>query len=338
MRIYGQDDLPAEGSPEGRDGLNFLLGSGTYPSHYNTPRRQPRALVTGDRGFVGRHMHKKLMEEGYSVRGIDLKLGEDALDFFRDSNESFDLIVHCAYHVGGRESIDGLNMNLALNLQLDAAMFQYALRTGSSRVLYFSSSAAYPVRLQTGKPQVPLLETDLMHSSGMSMTPDAGYGWAKQTGEHMAEQARKMGLDVHVVRPMSGYGEDQDLCYPFPAIVRRAMYGDFTVWGPKEQTRDWIHIDDIVDACMAIIDADYQKPVNLATGIGTTMGDLLKLARFLYDQRVVKTEEIFFDESKPTGVLYRVGSPMGLWNIYRPKVTLNQGVLRAIEAIERTEG
>ena len=291
------------------------------------------ALVTGSAGVVGRHMVAKLRESGYAVKELDLKTGQDCLDYFRSSWHSYDLIVHCAYNVGGRESIDGVNMNLSKNLILDAEMFNYALRTGAGHVLYFSSSAAYPTFLQTNAwCGVPLLEDDMDGAN-----PDAGYGLAKVAGEGLAVQVRRMGLSVSVVRPFSGYGSDQDDCYPFPSIVKRAMSGDFTVWGPPEQTRDWINISDIVEACMEMIENKIPGPVNLCTGVGTTMGDLLRLARFLYNQEVISEDDIFFDLSKPTGVIHRVGDPERLNLFFKAKVSLARGILEAIEKYESLE-
>lgn len=297
-----------------------------------------RALVTGSSGFVGRHMVEALDARGYQVEECDIKDGSDARDLFRASDERYDLIVHAAYLVGGRESIDGLNLNLATNISLDGEAFNYALRTGAGRLFYFSSSAAYPIRLQRGDIPHSLRESDIelnptaTRSSEMRHAePDAHYGWGKITGEKMAVQARKMGLNVHVVRPFSGYGEDQGMEYPFPSIVDRALSGDHVVWGPKEQTRDWIHIDDIVDACMRIIELNYQKPVNLCTGRGTTMGELLaKAVKQAYGIRLEESD-IFFDEKKPTGVIHRVGNPERFFSeVYRPRITLAEGIRRAL--------
>lgn len=298
----------------------------------------PKALVTGSSGFVGRHIIDALDARGYQIDECDIKNGSDARDLFRSSDERYDLIVHAAYLVGGRESIDGLNLNLATNISLDGEAFNYALRSRAGRLLYFSSSAAYPIRLQRGDIPHSLRESDIVlnltadQSAGArDATPDAHYGWGKITGEKMAVQARKMGLNVHVVRPFSGYGEDQGMEYPFPSIVERALAGDYTVWGPKEQTRDWIHIDDIIDACMRIIETNYQKPVNLCTGRATTMGELLaKAVRQAYGIQL-KESDIFFDEKKPTGVTHRVGNPDRMFSeVYRPRISLAEGIRRAL--------
>jgi nucleoside-diphosphate-sugar epimerase len=227
-----------------------------------------RALVTGSAGFVGRHMVVELERRGYEVSPCDIAYRQGARrqrEYVKDANRifkpssdlklskvQFDLVVHCAFHVGGRAAIDGVNTNFAKNLQLDAAMFEWAVRTKQKRVLYFSSSAAYPVDLQDKHYQRHhsgdrLKETDvdlgmLPPDYDLSPMPDSNYGWAKLTGERLAEDSRKSGLAVTVVRPFSGYGEDQSLDYPFPSIVKRAAAGDLSVWGPPGQTRDWIHI------------------------------------------------------------------------------------------------
>ena len=119
------------------------------------------ALVTGSAGFVGRHLGAELRRRGWDVEEWDLFEHRDALDVFRDDDAPrFDLVVHCAYHVGGRAAIDGEPRLLAKNLELDAGMFDWAYRTRQRRVLYFSSSAAYPIGLQDGGPESRQLSED----------------------------------------------------------------------------------------------------------------------------------------------------------------------------------
>jgi len=289
-----------------------------------------RALVTGSSGFIGSAFVDHLDGLGWDVNVKDIVTDGDAIDFFRSGwSMQYDLIVHAAYTVGGRVTIDGNNMALANNLALDAAAVQYALQTGS-RLLYFSSSAAYPVRLQNGDIPRKLREYDLDTRDFRTFLPDAHYGWAKLTGERLVQQAQTLGLNAHIVRPFSGYGENQTLDYPFMSIVSRAVEGDFSVWGPPEQTRDWIHIDDMIDACMAIIKADYQKPINLCTGRGTTMGQLMQRAYRAWARQDLPDDAITYQLDKPTGVIHRVGHPGKLFDIYRPKISLNEGIRRAL--------
>lgn len=310
-----------------------------------------KALVTGSAGLLGRHFCHHLRHTGWEVETADLLNGEDAHDIFSDcarlyhhyDTSIYDLVVHAAYHVGGREAIDGVNVNLVRNLELDAAMFRWALTTKQRRVIYFSSSAAYPVEYQTqqwikrwGNREGRLKEEDI--SLAHPLPPDAGYGWAKLTGEHLAKMARANGLSVTVVRPFSGYAEDQDLDYPFPSIAERVLLGEYHVWGPRGQTRDWIHISDVVEAVMAVMESGTEDPVNICSGAGVEMGDLMTMmihqAHDLDPRHYPRGQdvEVGYLEDKPTGVFHRVGNSERMLEYYTPRVGLEEGVFRALSA------
>lgn len=290
-----------------------------------------KALVTGSAGFVGRHMTEALKSRGWDVHGCDIArpqalLSDNAHHQFRYNRDRYDLVVHAAAAGPHRAAIDGTPMNLAVDLQLDAAMFGWAVRTGS-RVLYLSSSAAYPVALQSAFAGGRRLREDDLRWGQSIGRPDANYGWTKLTGELLAEQAAEAGLPVHVVRPFSGYGADQSQHFPFPAIVDRARRGDLTVWGPPGQTRDWIHISDVVAGALAVVDADERRPVNLCTGRGVEMGHL---ALLVAEQAGLKPSDVTYLEDKPTGVHYRVGSPLRMNEHYTATVSIEEGVRRAL--------
>ncbi len=286
------------------------------------------ALVTGSSGFVGRHMVAELLRRSYHVTCVDLQIRLDALDFFRQSKNVYDLVVHCAYHVGGRAAIEYEPRMLALNLQLDSAMFDWAVRTKQNHVLYFSSSAAYPVRYQSegsrfllGEDIIGFKQYDLEH-------PDADYGWAKLTGERLARNARAEGISVSIVRPFSGYGSDQSNDYPFGAFLSRALNESdpFEIWGSGAQVRDWIHIDDVINGALKIVDSNIDAPVNLCTGMGTSM---LELAYMICKEVGYEPEYQTFPDA-PHGVNYRVGSPAFLNNFYTPKISIEEGVARSV--------
>lgn len=315
-----------------------------------------RALVTGAAGFVGRHITAALIESGWLVDGYDLD-GEaitlaveeleqrtavrprihrlDALRVFHEHGTRYDLVVHAAAVVGGRTMIEGRPLELAaIDLELDAALWRWALRTGPGRVVYLSSSAAYPVRYQTDDVRAWLREDMLDPLDGLWLEPDATYGLVKLVGERLAVEARAAGIPVTVVRPFSGYGEDQALDYPFPSFIARAVAGDgrangdraFEVWGTGEQVRDFIHIDDVVAGILRLVELEVDGPVNLGTGRPTSF---LELARLVcnaagYDP-VIRTHP-----TAPTGVAYRVANVDELHRHYRPRITLEEGIRRAL--------
>lgn len=287
-----------------------------------------RVFLSGHRGFVGRHLHAALEARGDDVTGIDLVDGDDALDFFRTDDTKHDIAFHCAAIVGGRASIDGSPLGVATNLALDAWYMRWLIRTGTPRAVYFSSSAAYPVGLQQPGDVRRLYEEDINLSCHEE--PDATYGLAKVTGEKLAQYAEAEGCRILVPRPFSGYGEDQDEVYPFPAFIARAKRRDdpFEIWGDGSSTRDWIHIDDLIGATLALLDHDVTGPVNLGWGRATSFDDLA---------RIVCTAAGYQPQLKhradaPRGVHHRVCDPTRMLNHYVPAVTLEEGVRRALES------
>jgi nucleoside-diphosphate-sugar epimerase len=299
-----------------------------------------RAMVTGSAGFVGRHIVDRLVADGFDVSLCDLGYpwpnSIDCRTVFAEDTTRYDLVVHCAAVVGGRAKIDGEPLAIADNLSIDAAAMQWALRTRPHHFIYFSSSAAYPVYLQNAKPKSggeaylnprKLVESDIDHK--LPELADQTYGLCKLVGERLAAIVNAEGVPVHVFRPFSGYGADQSADeYPFPSFIDRAVRKErpFTIWGTGDAVRDWVHVDDIVNAVMCAVNGDILGPVNLCTGIPTTFNDLARTVcgaagyTPLYDRKL----------GAPTGVAYRVGDPTLLNTFYTPQITLQEGIERAL--------
>ena len=287
-----------------------------------------RVLLTGNRGFVGRHLERELVERGHTVTGIELAHPYlyDALDFFREDDRRWDLAIHCAAIVGGRASIDGSPLGVATNLALDSWYMRWLVRTKTPRAVYFSSSAAYPVELQGETASWQLHESFI--NLDEPELPDATYGWAKLTGERLAQYATAEGCQILIPRPFSGYGEDQDPCYPFPAFADRARRREdpFTIWGDGSSCRDWIHIEDLVGATLTLLDEGVAGPVNLGTGRSTSFDELASLMAAEAGYR----PELRYEVGAPKGVHTRVCDPSRMREWYEPKVTLEEGARRAV--------
>lgn len=286
------------------------------------------ALVTGSDGFIGRHICNALIEQDWRITGIDLKSGIDCRRVFQ-FDQHYDLVVHCAAIVGGRATIEGQPMKVATDLAIDSDFFQFVMRTRPRQAIYFSSSAAYPIKMQAADNNYRgALQESFINLDDPEM-PDAVYGWVKLTGEQMASYANAAGANVQVFRPFSGYGTDQDLDYPFPSFIQRAhdKVETFDIWGTGEQVRDWVHVDDVVGAVLAVMQEPTQVgPINIATGIPTSFYELADLVMSLAGRMA----PIQVHPDKPSGVHYRVGDPTKMQNFYTPKVSLAEGIDRAL--------
>jgi nucleoside-diphosphate-sugar epimerase len=324
---------------------------------------RPTALVTGGCGFVGRRFVKCLLSRDYHVTVVDdlstglsperwpahLRVSErneknvkfhiaDFRNYTKEVSADFDLIVHLAAVVGGRLTIEGDPLAVATDLAIDATLFNWVVKSRPMprKVLFFSSSAAYPINEQTLAHHQPLFE-DMIDFDRKLELPDMTYGWAKLTGEFLARFATKQyGLDVVTYRPFSGYGEDQDFTYPFPSVMRRVgrRESPIVVWGSGDQLRDFIYIDDTVEA---VFDSAYKlipgDALNLGSGVGTSFRELALLACKVigYEAQIVN------DATKPEGVFARVGNCDKMFKYYRPKVSLEEGIQK-VYSYQKTIG
>lgn len=251
---------------------------------------------------------------------------------FQFEHGHIDDVFHFAAIVGGRAMIDGDPMAVALDLAIDAEIFYWACKYKPGRLMYPSSSAAYPVDLQTESNTIQLKESDIdFKRMGQ---PDMTYGWSKLTGEFLAKiAAEHYGLHVTCIRPFSGYGEDQDLTYPVPAIAARAAKKEdpFEVWGSGHQGRDFVHIDDVIDCILLAMDHIHDgTAINIGMGKLTSFREIIKVfCKFAGYQPTIKP---LLD--KPVGVFSRycdmtfVESKLG----WKAKISIEEGMRRVYEA------
>ncbi len=291
-----------------------------------------KILITGHKGFVGRHFVKYFEERGDQVVGVDIKEGLDCRDFFKSCYEKFDLVIHLAAIVGGREMIENEPLAVATDLSIDSEMFNWAVRTGQKKVVYYSSSAAYPIKYQKENSKIKMKE-DFIDLDNIS-NPDFTYGWSKLTGELLAQFAKKQGVSVYIFRPFSGFGEDQDLTYPVPSFINRVMnkVEEFEIWGDGTQVRDFIYIDDIVKATMKAVELDIQEPINLGSGNPISFNEVAEILFKITNWRPPRG--IKHLKHKPVGVMYRCGDCKKMEEFY----TLEYDLEKALERILTLSG
>ena len=308
-----------------------------------------------DNLFIGKHPSEWLGEPLVEKRGDMEVYGEDKrLFFIKDDfrpflrkildqenfvQDTYDIefdrfadVFHFAAIVGGRAVIDGDPMMVALDLSIDAEFFYWVCKYKPERVLYPSSSAAYPVNLQTEADAIALRESDIDRTN--MGQPDMTYGWAKLTGEYLAHIAASY-YDVKVtcIRPFSGYGEDQDLTYPIPAIAQRIARREdpMEVWGSGKQGRDFVHIEDVMDCILLAMDHIHDgSAINIGMGKLTSFLEIIGVLAQIagYDPAIKPLLD------KPVGVHSRycnmdyVKETLG----WEPKISVEDGMRRMYTA------
>jgi nucleoside-diphosphate-sugar epimerase len=293
------------------------------------------ALVTGSSGFVGSHMMAALLNRGYEVSFCDIKdsHGHDAIELFKQDDTRFDLVVHAASVVGGRVAIERRPIVQLTDFELDSLCIQHAVRTQPGRVVLLSSSAVYPIRLQGQKAMdtARRLHEDDVFIHDIEQPDPSLYGLLKLNLEYIGSFLPNLGVPTTIVRPFSGYGGDQDEDYPFPSILRRVLNEEdpIDVWGPGNQVRDFLHIDDFVEMVLACVRQDISGPINLCTGRAVSFNQLALMMM----AEIGHTAPIQNYTDMPTGVLYRVGDPTQINKIRAANISLEQGIKMEMDTI-----
>lgn len=244
-----------------------------------------RALVCGAGGFIGGHLVASLKKSGYHVIGADIKTHEykptDADQFhlvdLRDQQAverlvtaDLDEIYQLAADMGGAGYIftgehdaDIMHNSAMINLNIAHEM----VKKGVRRVFYSSSACMYPSHNQKD-PTNPLLSEE----SAYPANPDSEYGWEKLFSERLwMAFARNHGLDVRIARlhnvfgPLGAWNNGREKAPA--ALCRKVAQSDGTieVWGPGDQTRSFLYIDECIQGIHRIMDSQCTEPLNLGS-------------------------------------------------------------------------
>ena len=292
-----------------------------------------KILVTGSSGFLGSHAVTHYRQQGHSVIGIDLiasattDIVADLTTYISEYQTQFDLLFHFAATVGGRKNIETNYLSMIHNIELDRVVFKWAI-DHVPHIVYPSSSAVYQVNCQTTQ-NFPLTESLIDFETNCIGVSDHLYGWCKLTAERMLWQIHQStNLQIHIVRPFSGYGPGQDLTYPMINLVNivKTQPNNLQVWGDGTQTRDWVHITDIMrvlDWCAA--DSSKYFTLNIGTGTSISFNQLIKT---IYELIYLKTcPSIQQLADQPTGVQHRVADTTLLQSLnILPNIGLIQGI------------
>ena len=274
--------------------------------------RQAPVFVAGHRGLVGSAVVRRLEVDGFTdVRTV----GREALDlrhqaavdaWFDEERPSYVFLV--AGTVGGIHANSTRPAEFLYdNLMIHGTVVQAAHRIGVEKLLYLGSSCIYP-RLANQ----PIAEEALL--GGPLEPTNEGYALAKIAGIKLCETYRRQyGDDFISAMPTNLYGPgdnfDLEGGHVLPALMRRfhdareAGLAEVVVWGTGDARREFLHVDDLADACLFLMD-HYSEAghVNVGTGVDLTIRELAETVRDL----VYPGADLAFDVSRPDGMPRKV--------------------------------
>lgn len=283
---------------------------------------QKTALVYGAGGFIGGHLVARLKQEGYWVRGVDIKRHEfesSHADEFQVRNltdyeavrrtlqapagneqDSFDEIYQLAADMGGAGYIftgdndsQVMTNSAAININLCKALLlrNRELRTNESRVFYSSSACVYPEHNQ-----MDANNPNCEESSAYPANPDSEYGWEKLFSERLfLAYHRNHGIPVRIARyhnvfgPLGTWTGGREKA---PAAICRKVAesstGTIDVWGDGEQTRSFMYVDECVEGTLRLMRSDFTGPVNLGSTEMVSINQLVDMVADIAAKQITR--------------------------------------------------
>jgi UDP-glucose 4-epimerase len=298
-------------------------------------------LVTGAAGFLGSALANRLAADGHSVRGLDdLSAGEPArlspqVLFTRgdvnDRPKMWTLLqdVECVYHLAARvsvpESVLYPREYNAVNVGGTVSVMEAMRDAGVRRVVLVSSGAVYGEQVRQ-----PLSETQVPD-------PRSPYAVSKLAAEYYVRTIGNLwGLESVALRVFNAYGPGQSLpaahAPVIPRFLRQAQQGgSLVIHGDGNQTRDYIYIDDVVEALAAAASAQDvdRQVINVGSGQETSVRELARLAGLAAGH---KTDVLF--SNADNGGVSRMCADIRLAAAklnFHPRVRLSEGLALCLQ-------
>ena len=312
-----------------------------------------KALVCGAGGFIGYHLVNYLKNKGYWVRGVDIKYPQFSktkadefiiLDLRGRNNcrkalslkgSKFDEVYQLAADMGGMGFIHSAECDIMHNSGLiNLNMAHIAIKEYEVPRFFFSSSVCVYRDMKKG-------EKAITEEEAVPASPDNEYGWEKLYAEILYQTfGRKYGTKVRIARFQNCYG-------PYgtwkggrekaPAAISRKVAevdgnsGEIEVWGDGKARRQFVYIDDLVDAVYKLMHSNIESAVNIGPSDDISVEELVKLIIKISGKKI-KIKHI----DGPVGVGFRNFSNKKITSLgWKPKYSLEQGLKDTYSWIEK---
>ena len=298
--------------------------------------------VAGHRGLVGSALVRALARHGFTNLLVRTHAELDLTDrgavdaFFAEQRPAY--VFLAAARVGGIVAndtypADFIRDNLAIQLHvIDAAH-----RFGVEKLLFLGSSCIYPKLC----PQ-PMREEYLL--TGALEPTNSAYAVAKIAGIEMCQAYRRQyGCHFISVMPTNLYGpgdhDDLETSHVLPALIRKfheakeAGAPTVTIWGTGSPRREFLHADDLAEACLFLMDR-YDEPgiINIGVGADVTIRELAEMVA----EATGFQGELVFDTTKPDGTPRKLLEVTRLTALgWRAQILLREGIRRTVEEYRR---
>ena len=241
-----------------------------------------------------------------------------------------DIVVHLADIVAGINYVFSNESSVfSSNILINTNTLKACIANKVKKYIYAGTACSYPKSKQSVINPPPFKEDDVYPAE-----PESAYGWSKLMGEYEAELAFNQKLiDIEILRLHNVYGSpselDPSISQVIPALCRKSIEqknSELLVWGSGKQKRAFVHVDDVVDGFIKVINkkSKFKGVIQLGPNFSTSIAEIAKRIVSLSEKKI----SIKFDKSKPEGDFDRMADNSRAKNIlnWSPKISLDDGL------------
>ena len=280
-----------------------------------------KILITGYSGFIGSYLLKKLQQTDHELLLADIANGTDICDWEQVKKfNDVDVIVHLANLSFVPASYEQPKRFYEMNYLSTLNMLELC-RLNGARLIFFSS-------YMYGHPQYqPIDENHPIQA----FNP---YSQTKVICESLCEgYNRDFKVPITIFRPFNIYGSGQNPDFLIPSIIQQAKAGKIVIKDDRPK-RDYIHVEDIIDAVMTSIEIKSEDSLlskyNLGTGISHSVKEIVEMVQGLFETKI---EYLCTHEIRPNDVLDTVADITKIETElnWKPKISIQAGLKMMVE-------